>query len=321
METFFSAFPQNNSNQKMFKCELCNTSSDKKDDLNRHMLTKKHLRRVGNLPEKEKYAKQYVCHCGKKYNTNSGLWKHTKICLQNTTNTTNTIVKTDATPPPQTSTNAITALLMDNTELKNLILEVMRTNVEFQKQNQELQKQMLEAYKNSQASTTINSNTINNNKTFNLQFFLNEQCKNAMNLNEFVGSFQLVLEDLLRVGAKGYIEGISQIIIEKLKQTDIYLRPIHCSDLRRDTLYFRLDNVWNKDTPGNEKMAIAIKDIGKQNFLLLNEYRKLHPDCLDAESEFNDPYTKLIMHAAGGGIKENVDKVIKNILKQIVIEK
>jgi hypothetical protein len=142
-----------------------------------------------------------------------------------------------------------------------------------------------------------------------------------MNLNEFVGSFELELEDLLMIGEQGYVEGITRIILEKLKALDIYKRPIHCSDLRRDSLFIRNDDVWCKEEPGNEKMAIAIKDIGKQNFLLLNEYREMHPDCLNHDSEFNDPYVKLIMQAAGGCVKENIDKIIKKIAKEVVIDK
>ena len=129
------------------------------------------------------------------------------------------------------------------------------------------------------------------------------------------------MADLERVGEKGYVDGISHIIIEKLKETDIYKRPMHCSDAKRDTLYVKTDDVWGKEGPDNDNMTIAVKDIGKKNFMLLNNYRELHPDCLESDSAFNDPYAKLIMNAAGGGIKENVSKVIKNISKKVIIEK
>ena len=282
-----------------YNCEICDTLCSRKSEYKRHILTQKH---IGNTTGNKKSAKiVFACKfCNKEYKSNKGLWSHNKKCF---------------------SKEKDEPVIVDssNDELKvitNLVLELVKSNTE-------LQKQMLDVCKNSNNTnnTIINNNSHNNNKTFNLQFFLNEQCKNAMNLNEFVGSFEFQIEDLLRIGEQGYVEGISYLIIEKLKTIDIYKRPIHCSDLRRDMLYIRNDDIWCKEGPDKNKISIAIKDIGKQNFPLLDEYRKLHPDCLNHDSEYNDPYVKLIMQAAGGCVKENVDKIIKNIMKQVVIEK
>ena len=284
----------------LFLCEYCDYKCCKKSDYDKHKITLKHIN-ANNANENSPQKKEYECQkCSISFKHLSSLSRHKKKCVLKE-NIKNEIINSEE---KDASNNEISILT-------NLVLELVKSNGE-------LQKQMLDICKNSN-NTIISNNS--NNKTFNLQFFLNEQCKNAMNLNEFVGSFKFVLEDLLRVGEKGYVEGISYIILEKLKEMDIYQRPIHCSDLRRDTLFIKTDDIWCKEGPDNNKIAIAIKDIGMKNFPLLNEYKKLHPDCLESDSEFNDPYIKLIMHAAGGGIKENIDKIIKNIAKKVVIEK
>jgi hypothetical protein len=313
-------------NATIYNCEPCDFASSKQSNYAKHILTRKHLRYTNDIKKMPKIVNAHFCECGKKYKHSSGVWRHKKVCTTATINE-NTIENVsekeeqdsaaeDASEEMQfdASNNIIQLLVKEQKDFKTLLLDLM-------KNNSDLQKQMLEMCKTTPPTTTITGTTINNNKTFNLQFFLNEQCKNAMNLNEFVDSFNLVVDDLLRVGAKGYIEGISQIIIEKLKALDIYKRPIHCSDVRRDTLFIKTDDVWCKDEAGNEKMAIAIKNIGNQNFLLLNEYRKLHPDCLDAASEFNDPYSRLIIQVAGGSVKENVTKILKKIAKEVAIDK
>ena len=288
-------------NPKKYNCELCMTETNSKKDFDKHISTAKHKNRtnLNNIEQTIPSENILECKfCKKVYKVRNSLWYHEKKCA-------NTLLT------PQNE-NSVVADASNNEFLTNLVLELVKSNTK-------LQEQMLEICKNNQPSSIITNNS--HNKTFNLHFFLNEQCKNAMNLNEFVGSFELELEDLLMIGEQGYVEGITRIILEKLKALDIYKRPIHCSDLRRDSLFIRTDDVWCKEEPGNEKMAIAIKDIGKQNFLLLNEYREMHPDCLNHDSEFNDPYVKLIMQAAGGCVKENIDKIIKKIAKEVVIDK
>ena len=315
MVTQFSAF-----SVKGFYCELCDLRCSKKNDYARHILTQKHK---GNSEGNKKSAKtHFACEiCKKEYKSRKGLWGHNKICTFENKNTNENENKNENKNTNENSVindasnNIIQLLIKENSEFKNIVLELVKSNTK-------LQEQMLEVCKNNHPASIINSNNTNShNKTFNLHFFLNEQCKDAMNLKDFVNSFQLKLEDLERVGEQGYAEGISHIIIEKLKETDIYKRPIHCSDARRDTLYVKADDVWGKEGPDNDKMTIAVKDIGKKNFMLLNEYRELHPDCLNSDSDYNDHYAKLIMHAAGGGIKENVSKVIKKVAREVVIEK
>ena len=308
-------------------CKICNYYTSKKSSFDKHLLSKKHsCNKYGIICNRA--TESLICiSCHKLCNSRVTLWRHKKICKGIVKMPSENIVivnqeesadflEEEEEDINDASNTMVDVLIKDNTDFKNIILDLIKNNTK-------LQEQMMDVCKNIQPSITNNNTNTNNshNKTFNLNFFLNEQCKNAMNLNDFVGSFETQLEDLLRIGEKGYIDGISHLILEKLKETDIYHRPFHCTDLRRDTLFIRTDDVWCKEGPGNEKMAIAIKDIGKKNFMMLNEYRKKHPDCLNYDSEFNDPYLKLLMNAAGGGVKENIDKIIKNILKQIVIDK
>jgi hypothetical protein len=314
-------------NADFYNCKKCDFGCSKQSDWNRHISTRKHkYRTTSNKPKNCENVQVFPCKiCNKIYKVRNSLWYHEQKC-RNTENTEIINVNTqdedelntenDGSNIEDGSNNVVDIMVKENTDFKNMIMELMKNNTE-------LQKQMLEVCRNIQPATIIsntNNNSNNNNKTFNLQFFLNEQCKNAMNLNEFVGSFKMKLEDLFRVGEQGYIEGITYIILEKLKSIDIYHRPIHCSDLRRDTLYIRMDDIWSKEDPENSNLAKAIKDIGQKNFIMLNAFKALHPDCEEYDSVHNDKYMTLIMKASGCQ-KENVEKIIKKIAKEVVINK
>ena len=330
-------------NAVFYNCQKCDFGCSKQSDWLRHVSTRKHKNRTtSNKPTNCENVQVFPCKtCNKIYKVRNSLWYHEKKCknieINENTEIINVNIQEDdeygldnedgsnnedglnnevGSSAEDGSNNVVDIMLKENTDFKNMIMELMKNNTE-------LQKQMLEVCRNIQPATIIsntNNNSNNNNKTFNLQFFLNEQCKNAMNLNEFVGSFKMKLEDLFRVGEQGYIEGITYIILEKLKSIDIYHRPIHCSDLRRDTLYIRMDDIWSKEDPENSNLAKAIKDIGQKNFIMLNACKALHPDCEQYDSVHNDKYMTLIMKASGCQ-KENVEKIIKKIAKEVVINK
>jgi hypothetical protein len=194
--------------------------------------------------------------------------------------------------------------------------------IELMKSNHDLQKQILNICNN---TTTINNSTIsnNNNKTFNLQFFLNEQCKDAMNIMDFVNSVTLQLSDLESVGKLGYVEGISNIMIKKLTEMDIYKRPVHCSDAKRETLYVKDNDVWEKENATHSKLRRAIKYISKKNSDLLLRWSNQHPASKNIHSKQNEEYMKMIYQAMGGTgeVEENENKIIKKISKMILIEK
>ena len=203
-------------------------------------------------------------------------------------------------------------LINENKEFKNVIIELFKSN-------NDLQNKMFEMCKNS--NTTINNNNNNShNKTFNLQFFLNEQCKDAMNITDFANSFDLQLSDLESVGELGYVDGITKIIVDKLNSMDIYKRPIHCSDAKRETLYIKEENKWEKEGPENAKMKYAVRIVEKKNLGLLSQWQVGHPKYLDSDSSQSEEYMKLINTLTSGNA-EMMNKVIKRVTKEVVIEK
>ena len=183
---------------------------------------------------------------------------------------------------------------------------------------------MLELYKTTTTSINNTSNTNHSyNKTFNLQFFLNEQCKDAMNLMDFVNSMTLELSDLEDVGKLGYVEGISNIIIRNLNALDIYKRPIHCSDGKREIMYVKDDNVWEKESSTNDRLRKAIKQVTYKNSALLVPWSQKYPSCMNNQHHLNDVYVQM-MGQAMGGKEEFVDsenKIMKKIAKAVLIDK
>jgi hypothetical protein len=214
----------------------------------------------------------------------------------------------------------IELLINENNDFKNMIMDLVKSNTE-------LNKQMFDVCKQIQPSTINNTNSNNNshNKTFNLQFFLNEQCKDAMNLMDFVNTFQLQFSDLERIGEVGYVEGISNIIIDKLNELDIYKRPIHCSDAKREIMYVKENNVWEKENANNDKLRLAVKHITKKNTDMIRPWANKHPGILNSEHRLNDKYQEIIIEAMGGKnnqtMKEGENKIIKKISKMVLIDK
>jgi len=300
---------------QIFKCEYCNIECSKKNDWERHILTRKHKRNIKGNMEIETPPQNFTCKCGKKYANNSGLWKHSKKCNINNINI---------------EINEITGqnIFDKEIDLKQLILEIFKSNnemqkqhFELQKQNNDIQKQLIDVCKNS--NNTIISNNNNNNKTFNLQFFLNEQCKDAMNISDFANSFDLQLSDLETVGELGYVNGITKIMVDKLNAMDIYKRPIHCSDAKREIIYVKDENVWAREKKDNPKLRQAIKNVSFRNMKLVYNWSNAYPESKDNQSRLNDTYMKLVIESTGGQgpILESENKIMRRIAKEIVIDK
>ena len=149
---------------------------------------------------------------------------------------------------------------------------------------------------------------------------VNEQCKDAMNMSEFINQIQLKLSDLETVGKVGYVEGISNIIIKKLNDTDMYKRPLHCSDSKRETLYIKEEDKWEKESPENTKMKKMIKTVDNKNIGLISEWKDHHPDHRESMCRDNDTYLKILVESMSGD-EEHVGKVLKKISKEVVIDK
>ena len=198
-----------------------------------------------------------------------------------------------------------------------------KQNKELINQNQEFKNLILEiAKKDTITNTNINTNS--HNKTFNLQLFLNETCKDAMNIMDFIDSIKLQLPDLEKFGKLGFVEGISNIIVKKLNSLDETMRPVHCTDTKREVMYVKDENKWEKENENKQKMRKAIKGVVRKNSKLLNDFRAKHPDCIKSDSKFSDQYNKLVVEAFGGkgdNDLEKEDKIIRNIAKKVTIDK
>jgi hypothetical protein len=290
-------------NKQQFSCCVCNYFTDRKSNLTTHLNSVKHnnLNKKSNM---QKSSYQFVCDfCDKTYKTNSGLWKHKKTCkyitcINNNVSTTEIL-------------SILKTLIKDNQEFtKDLVNSVVTNQCDAIK----------EMTKNGIINTTNNNS---HNRTFNLNFFLNETCKNAMNISEFVDSIKLQLADLIKIGEVGYVEGISNIITSNLQLLDITERPIHCTDKKRETVYIKDEDKWEKDDD-NKKLRKAIKHVAYKNESLLPQYKQKHPGCNYSDSKYSDQYSKLVIEAMGGlgeDTKMKEDKIIKNISKAVAINK
>jgi len=290
-------------NAEIFFCKLCDFKCCKYSNYIAHINTRKHTN--GNkmvtydnhfLPKNA----EYTCKCGNIYKHKSGLSRHKKICnnIDNSNTEKSTIEK---------STNdkdIIMMLIKEHSEIKSLIMEVIKNGM----------------INNSNNTTNMNSH----NKAFNLQFFLNETCKNAMNIMDFADSIQLQLSDLENVGQAGYVEGISNIIVKNLKALDITERPIHCTDKKRETMYIKDEDKWEKEDDDKKIIKKVIKKVACKNQRLLMKYKEEHPGCNYSESKFSVQYSKLVIEAMGGAgnnDEEKETKIIKNITKEVILDK
>jgi hypothetical protein len=289
-------------NAEKFICEICDFKCCKQSNLDTHILTPKHKNRtILNTLEPKNAENIFTCqNCNKTYNARNSLWYHKQKCLQQE----NKIL--DA------SSNEVVVLT-------NLVLELVKSNGD-------LQKQVLEVYKNG----TNNNNSINNshnnshNKTFNLQFFLNETCKDAMNIMDFVDSIKIQLCDIESIGELGFVNGMSKLIIKNLNALAENMRPVHCSDPKRESLYVKDSNVWEKEDSDNKKIKKAIKYISHKNICALPEWKAKYPDCIYSDSKKSDQYNHIIIEAMGGSgdnDDEKADKIVKKIAKEVTIVK
>jgi hypothetical protein len=293
-----------------FICESCDYSTSYKSNYDKHNLTAKHKKKyfsnglATNCNKKVSESIKYKCHyCNKNYQDRTGLWRHNKKCNTETINVHNQPNNIDA--------------------LTNLVLEVVKSNNELQKQNAELHKNVIEIYKHSASNTNI-QNINSHNKTFNLNVFLNEHCKDAMNITDFVDSLKIQLSDLESVGKLGFVEGISNIIVKNLKALEVHKRPVHCSDSKREVMYIKDEDKWEKENEEKNKLRKVIKKIANKNSRLLPAFKEKYPDCGKSDSKFSDQYNKLIVEAMGGpgdNDYEKEDKIIKKIAKEVTIDK
>jgi hypothetical protein len=243
--------------------------------------------------ETKKLEKNFFCNCGKKFQSNSGLWKHKQKCDCKEED----IIKSNS-----------------NLNYKN-ISELT---------DNEIIKTLLKIVENGTHNTSHSHNN-NNNKTFNLNFFLNETCKDAMNINDFVSSIKVSLSDLENTGRQGYIEGITNIVLQNLNKVEESMRPIHCSDVKREVFYIKDNNEWQKENEEKPILTKAIKVIANENIKQIKLWRDKYPDCTDSDSKKNNLYLKIVGNSMNGSTQEegnkNIDKIISNVAKEVIIDK
>ena len=292
-------------------CNICDFSSCNKKDYDKHMLTIKHKKRtlvtknedlVTDFTQKTPNHYFKCESCNKEYISRNGLWKHRQKCLEKKNTTTTVSFE-------QPNQNVMIELLKQNQEFKELIIEQNKHIMELA----------------GKVGNTINNTTNNNTNNFNLQFFLNEKCKDALNIMDFINQLQVKLTDLDMVGRIGYTEGISKIFIRGLKELDVFKRPVHCSDLKRETLYVKDQDSWEKDNDDKKKMKTAIKFIAAKNLKQLTEWKEENPESEDYDSKKHMEYHNIIINATGGSTSEeddkNFNKIIKNVAKESLIDK
>ena len=301
-------------NPQKFSCNLCDFNTCKKNEWNRHILTRKHMDRT-ILEQNSSPKINYSCRkCNKTYAARNSLWYHEKKCnyLNEPEPTNEVISPCHKWPPP------------DEPSLKEMFIKVVEQNQAILLENQEMRKLLQETIPKI-GNTTNNTTNNNNTNNFNLQFFLNEQCKDALNIMDFINQLQLNTTDLDMVGRLGYSEGISKLFIRGLKELDVYKRPIHCSDLKREILYVKDKDSWEKDNDEKNKMKNAIKYIAAKNFKQINEWREKNPESDDYDSKRHMDYHQIVIHSMGGSTKEEDEKhhnkIIRNVSKEIVINK
>lgn len=301
--------PNPHYDKRIYICSSCHIKTGNKKDFNKHLLTKKHQK----LVEETKIGQmatdiplQYNCNkCKRFYKSRAGLWKHQKMCEE--------IVNE---PSEKSCSNEFKVLaelfkmqMNENKELKELIIEQNKHMIELSKDK----------------STIIHNTTHNNTNNFNLQFFLNEQCKDALNIMDFVHTIKLQLSDLDMVGRVGYTEGISKIFIRGLKELDIFKRPIHCSDLKRETLYVKDKDAWEKENSENIKIKQAINYIVNKNIKQIPQWREENPTAEDTETKKHMDYIHILHESMGGSSQESDEKkhnkIIRNLAKEVVIDK
>jgi hypothetical protein len=275
---------------KKFHCKTCDYSTSRQSQYDRHLQTDKH--KILQNPTSKSSASKWSCLCGKNYKHSSTLYAHRKYC----------------------------DVLQKKDTLKSNCIE--------QTFNQQVIEALLKITQNGIANNSHNNNNNtnnSNNKTFNLNFFLNETCKDAMNITDFVSSIKVNLDDLEHTGRQGYVQGITDIVLKNLNNLEQHMRPLHCSDTKREILYIKDNNEWMKETEEKPILTKAIKVIANENIKQIKSWKDKYPDCVESDSKKNDLYLKIVSNSMNGLTKEegnkNINKIISNVIKEVAINK
>ena len=326
---------------KCYSCEQCDYMTCRKSNFDNHIKSIKHknnadnaffayLTTHDNAILSNSLNKQYKCeNCPKLFSDRAGLWRHKKRC----SNTEQNDTYTNDTDECQNTIIIDTQNIPKASDLfdKDLIIMLIKQNSELIKENSHLSREtsdlksmMMKVLENGACNVNSNNTSNSHNKTFNLQFFLNETCKDAMNISEFIDNIKIDVSDLENMGRVGYVEGMSNILIKNLNVLDVTKRPIHCTDKKREIMYIKDNNIWEKDDEQKNKLHKTIKRVAHKNIKILPAYREKYPGCEFAISRFSDNYNKMIIEVMGGpgdNETEKEDRIIQKIAKYITINK
>ena len=331
----------NQKNENDFYCNICNFKCKYKSNYDKHLLTEKHKKKFIIVTEGEPEEIKYICcNCNKEYINNSGLWKHKKKCipfdnkkgttqLQNVFTPTNVISKSSIITPDiffevlKESKELQQVLIEQNKELQNKLLE--QNNKLLEKDNILIEQNNKIIELASKPQSIINNNNNTTNQQFNLQLYLNETCKDAMNIADFVNSLQLTTDDFETTGKLGFIDGISRIFIKELKKLDTEKLPIHCTDFKRETVYIKDNDIWEKENDEKKRVKWAIDKIAKLNYNQIQQWQEKFPECRENNTPANEYFFRLVKVALGGYGKEEEEKfsekIMRNVLKEVVLDK
>jgi len=284
-----------------FYCENCDIGCSKKSEWDRHISTRKHQNNVGYLQK----APFYECPCGKSYKHRQSLFTHKQKCrgIDN-----ETVIEKEEQPEIKHTQPSIT---------NDMILTLIE-------QNKELQKQLIEM---SKQTNVVNNNTTNNtmNNQFNLNVFLNEDCKDALNIADFVNSLKLTVNDLEQTGKLGFTQGITRIFVQALKQLDVNMRPLHCTDIKRETVYIKDQDSWEKEDAEKTKLRNVIKQLARKNLKVLPEWQQENPEYRFLDTPENKKFMEISISSLGSEYEDEQDKmddkIIRNVLKEVVLDK
>ena len=298
-----------------FFCSVCQYKTGNKKDFIKHSTTPKHLKQAEMLTNANEKSPEHnleivqvdICEndhkcdlCQRNYKHLASLCRHKKNCVSEK-------------KPTDSSSELVFELIKQSKELQNLLLEQNKHIIELSKTQSVT----------NHITNTNNTNTTNNQ--FNLQFFLNDTCKDAMNIDEFINSLKVTMEDFENTGKLGYVEGITRIIINGLNQVDTTKRPIHCTDVKRETVYIKSDDSWEKENPDKEKLKKAVKQVARMNLSQLPTWQRENPASEVLDTREHCQYVKYSLAALGGvgdkAEEQNIDKIMKNVIKETIVDK
>jgi len=312
-------------NPKKYNCEDCNFICSNKKDYNRHITTAKHTIRTNTnekMPKNPKAKSEYKCVCNKVFKHASSLWNHKQKCELIKQENETIINQDDDSIINQTDTSVICKENQeDGIGYKEMFLEMVKENRELHKTIHDMIPKI--GNNNTINNTTTTTNNSNSNNQFNIQLFLNEDCKNALNITDFVRSLEVNVGDLINTGKLGYVDGISRIFVKALKDMDVTERPIHCTDIKRETVYIKDDNKWEKEDGDKSKMKKTIRNIENKNLKMLPRWQEENPEHADMESHKSDEFMKMSINALGGNNDKEVSekKIMRNVLKEVLLKK